>query len=239
MNEMDSSQLFSSLNSTLDPVSTYAKSLAPLVIPFVVSLKNWGKTKEDDLENKLLDITVKFAKLQDTVFDKHIQLIFKWWFPQAAEVLTILHSTNDIEIDLSLVINSFCKNSTKAIYLLVGEYLMFSADAKLLDVNYDLSAHINLIENEVEEHTTTVRELLSSTFKQDKFRTLDSSGFSQFSEEVNKVNKTIVRVNSDHISLKRESSYTWSHTSTGDQSPRDHIETAFLPEEPVFVSFDI
>ena len=237
---MDQNQEFDnlflgSLSETLDPVSGYANKLLAQMIPFARLMKQWESAADiERAETLLLDILATYSKLQEDIFDVHVQKIFKWWIPQAAEVLSLFKGNLSKDLT-STVEKRFCANSVKAFFLLTGEYLIFESDAwpqNLDDKNRE--EQVKNIQEKCREHTETLRKLLTSSFRYQKNNGTSDGSISINASEDHRSNKQVARMNS--VDLKRTSSYTWSQTSTGDQSPRDNSES-FLAEESLAVSF--
>lgn len=221
-----------SLSESLDPVSGYANKLLGQMIPFVRLVKKWD-TKEslEKGEKLLLQILEIYSELQCEIFDVHIQKIFKWWIPQAAEILALIQTSFSKEMTKS-VENVFCLNSVKALFLLTGEYLIFESDAwpkNSDDGNRD--AQFNAIKEKCNLHTDSLRKLLLISFKSNSKVNNESS---QFDDTSYNNSRNVMRINSLPESKRTCSNNTWSQTS-GDQSVDESSED--VVEESFKVSF--
>lgn len=225
------------------------------MIPFVKKIKQWEtKTKEsiEELEKLLLEIIEIYSNLQENIFDIHVQKIFKWWIPQAAEILALFQGCLSKNFTKSTEI-LFCKNSIKVLFLLTGEYLIFepfftfTSDNVSHGVDDDNNNQKNQIENltsdeivkniqvKTQSHTEFVRKLLLTSFKYQNTKNRSDESISHFSDEQSNRNLSKQKTTSG-LSLQdliRTTSSTWSHTSTGDHSPRTE---SFYIEEPTSVS---
>ena len=226
-----------SLDGNLKAVSGYANGLLPGIISFVRALKVWNNSEAANTERILLNIVKTLSLLQNTVFDSHIQLILKWWFPQALEVFATIRASGS-EVNCTTITNNFCINSVKAIYLLTGEYLVL--ESNISTENEDLGKQVDNIEKAVHNNTKNVRELLANTLASFKSQSESTHSGLSFSEDTSR-QKSIKM-------MKRESSANLSCTSTGDHSERteptehteheehEHIDSFITHEETFSVS---
>ena len=197
----------------LKTVSGYAVKLLPSMFAFIEYLSLSRGSDGSAREEKLFQILQVYDSLQDEVHDSDVQIIFKWWLPQAAEVLAILRFARTLEADS--ILRSFINNSSKALYLLFGEYLVLESEPS--DSRPTLEEQESVLREQCKEHTQTTRGLIKSAFQnQSKY----NDGRS----------RPVIRADSADSHLRRTSSYTWSHTSTGDGSPRETSDS-FLSEE--------
>jgi hypothetical protein len=193
------------------------------------------------LIGSLREILVLYEQLQEEAFDPSLKAIFQWWLPQILELLAMAQCIQSIEL-LPLV-QFVVKHSTMPLYLCTGEYLIFEPDPYLKKLTISTEDAANNIRTKCKNHTENLRKLLISTYKYSATQTNidDSRSDASIPSEADRRNKSssaVVRANSTDFLLNRTSSYTWSHTSTGDQSPREMGGTnEFLAEETVCLCF--
>ena len=167
--------------------------------------------------------------LQEDVEDTDVRLIFKWWLPQAVETLAILASAKATEFDVTKAV--FEETSAHAIYLLFGEYLVLEQSLPSTNSKPIQEEGVQLGQ-QYKEHTALIRSLVNNTYHA-QAQTKTAGATDTYSNSELDRSKVITRDDSD-VALKRTHSNTWSHTSTGDQSPREEVDT-FLNEDTVIV----
>lgn len=216
----------------------YARVLLLKVIPFIQQLRSvFTKVRKQQLGSltaTLREILTVYEQLQREAFDPSLKSIFQWWLPQIVELLAMAQCIQSQEL-LPLV-QFIVKHSAMALYLSTGEYLIFEPDPYLKKLTIPTDEAASNIRAKCKNHTENLRKLLISTYKYSATHTSmdDSRSDASLPSDAGRksTNTSVVRVNSADFLLNRTSSYTWSHTSTGDQSPRELGGTnEFLAEE--------
>ena len=202
-----------------------------------------------------MEIIQLHNELQAKIYDEHIKLILKWWIPQVLEILSIIKILEmkqlEKQINIKSLIKFIIKNTTKAMIIMSGEYIKEDYDEFIkihsptqeAKVPQAVSSekeleNLKTIKSKSEDNKSQIRKLLLD-LQQNQIRvahTDDTSSHSLFSQEDSL--KKLTRVSSSDVfagNVKRTLSYTWSHTSTGDHSPRETGTETFTYEE--FVCF--
>lgn len=189
--DANDTQLLAKLQEKTTCVLGYCSDLFPLVLAFVRSVLTTYASKQPTRASKSLlkNLLVKFSEIQSHLYDRHLDLMFKWWLPQVVEILAVLQANQNDRFDLSVLINLFTTNSVIILLLMTGEYLLCHGNIRLPAINKeappatpnnpnptpvsnDKESHTKLAEQikfKCKTHVESIRKLLQQLYKYAQF----------------------------------------------------------------------
>jgi len=150
------------LQESLGTVSIHAKMLVPLIVNFLRLLQQAYTTKDkySDIKKLFRCVVHKFEELHKLYADKPTEYIFKWWLPQAVEVLAVVSVCVE-RFDPQRLIESFTSQTIVAVYFLTGEYLVHRSDLSMSPSPDDqLLQQIRSIKLACKEHSEGLRKVI-------------------------------------------------------------------------------
>lgn len=198
--------LLAKLQEKTTCVLGYCSDLFPIVLAFVRSVLTTYASKQSTRTSKTLlkNLLVKFSEIQSHLYDRHLDLMFKWWLPQVVEILATLQASHD-RYDLSVLINLFTTNSVIILLLMTGEYLLCHGNIQLPTTNKETPPatpnnpnptptanesefHTKLAEQikfKCKSHVESIRKLLQQLYKYAQFDGTAPSGLDDANDRSN------------------------------------------------------
>jgi hypothetical protein len=105
-------------------------------------------------------VVTKYEELHKQHADKALESVFKWWLPQAVEVLATVGVCVE-RFDALRLVEVFVSQSVLAIYFLVGEFLLFKNEYSLeIPSDDQLAQQIRTHKIACKEHSDSLRKVI-------------------------------------------------------------------------------